>query len=374
MPALTTPRSGASALSAATSSDPGEGWDAFVAAHPGGHLMQSRGWAAVRRETGWTPFFVAVMDGPDICGAALCLRLGIPGTGRSLLYIPRGPVVDWSDRRAVAAVGEAVRTLAAAQRAFLVQADPGIPESRLDVHAALEGLGFRREEKRGVFRVLQPRWVMRIALDAYGGPDGLLAALPQKTRYNIHLAERKGLRVASRTDEGACRLFHAMLAAGARSKGFPVRGFAYHAALWRHCVQAGSGEYLFAHKDDEPIAAIQVLRFGTTAWYMYGASADRDRHLMPTYLLQWMAIRRAWEAGCRCYDMRGVYSRTPEPDHPDYGVYDFKRKFNAEMVTLIGEYDLVVRPGAYRVWRALERMAQRPAAWALWLRQRVTAS
>ena len=357
-----------------TAGDPGTAWDAFVAQHSCGHLMQSRAWAAARAETGWAPFFVAIREPEAIRAAALCLRRKIPGTGLALLYAPRGPVVDWSDRRAVDALGEAVRQLAAAQRAFLVQADPAVPESRLDVHAALEGLGFRREEKHGVFRILQPRWVMRIPLDAYAGPDGLLAALPQKTRYNIHLAERKGLRVVSRTDEGACRLFHAMLSAGARAKGFPVRGFAYHASLWRHCVQAGLGEYLFAQKDDAAIAAIQVLRFGATAWYMYGASADRDRHLMPTYLLQWAAIRRAWEAGCRCYDMRGVYSRTPEPDHPDYGVYDFKRKFHAEMVSFLGEYDLVVRPGAYRAWRALERMVQRPATWALRLRRRVTAS
>jgi lipid II:glycine glycyltransferase (peptidoglycan interpeptide bridge formation enzyme) len=357
-----------------TAGDPGADWDAFVAEHPCGHLMQSRAWAAMRAESGWAPFFVAIRDSEAIRAVALCLRLKIPGTGLAILYAPRGPVVDWGDRRAVDALGEAIRQLAAAQRAFLVQADPAVAESRLEVHAALEGLGFRREEKHGVFRILQPRWVMRIPLDAYAGPDGLLAALPQKTRYNIHLAERKGLRVVSRTDEGGCRLFHEMLSTGARAKGFPVRGFAYHAALWRHCVQAGLGEYLFAHNGDEAIATIQVLRFGATAWYMYGASADRDRHLMPSYLLQWAAIRRAWDAGCRCYDMRGVYSRTPEPDHPDYGVYDFKRKFNAEMVSFLGEYDLVVRPGAYRVWRALEQMVQRPAAWALRLRQRVTAS
>ena len=85
---------------------------------------------------------------------------------------------------------------------FLVQADPPVPESRLDVHAAVEGLGFRREEKRGVFRILQPRWVMRIPLHAYGGPDGLLAALPHKTRYNIHVAERHGVRV-SVADQGS---------------------------------------------------------------------------------------------------------------------------------------------------------------------------
>lgn len=348
-----------------TADDPGAGWDAFVAGHPWGHLMQSRAWAAVRSKTGWKPFFVALVENEQYRAAALCLRRGIPGTGLGLLYLPRGPVVEWGAPQIVNGLGSAIQRLADAQRAFVIQADPAVPESQEAVHAALERLGFCREEKQGLFRVLQPRWVMRIPLDAYGGPEGLLAALPHKTRYNIHLAERKGVQVVSRTDEGAGRLFHDLLADAARAKGYPVRGFPYHAAVWRHCIQAGLGEYLFAQKDGATIAAIQVLRFGATAWYMYGASTDRDRHLMPTYLLQWTGIRRAWDAGCRCYDMRGVYSRTPQPDHPDYGVYDFKRKFNAEMVPLLGEYDLVLRPRAYRVWRALERLAQRPSAWML---------
>ena len=371
MPSLSRTADTGSLCAVATAEDPGPRWDAFMAGHPFGHLMQSRAWGAVRAETGWKPFFVSLLDREEVRAAALCLRLGIPGTGRGLLYLLRGPVLDWEDSRAASALGEAIRRLAVAERAFLVQADPPAPESRPDIHAALERLGFRRQEKHGVFRILQPRWVMRIPLDAYGGPDGLLASLPHKTRYNIRLAERKGLEVVSRTDEEACRLFHEMLSRGARAKGFPVRGLAYHAALWRHCVRAGLGEYLFAQMGGETIAAIQVLRFGATAWYMYGASTDRDRRLMPTYLLQWTGIRRAWEAGCRCYDMRGVYSRTPKPDHSDYGVYDFKRKFNAEMVAFLGEYDLVLRPAAYRVWRTLERMAQGPAAWALRLRRRV---
>jgi lipid II:glycine glycyltransferase (peptidoglycan interpeptide bridge formation enzyme) len=357
-----------------TSEDPGDRWDAFLAGHPNGHLMQSRAWAAVRAEMGWSPFFVALTEQGKIRAAALCLRYRIPGIGLSLLYMPRGPVVDWADRRAADALAEGIRRLAAAQRAFLIQADPAVPDSHAEAHETLERLGFRRQEKHGVFRILQPRWVMRIPLDAYGGPERLLAALPHKTRYNIGLAERKGVQVTARTDYEACRLFHELLATAARAKGFPVRRLPYHAALWRYCIQTGRGEYLFAERDGTLLAAIQVLRFGPTAWYMYGASIDRDRHLMPAYLLQWRGIQRAWEAGCRCYDMRGVYSRTPQPDHPEYGVYDFKRKFNAEMVSMLGEYDLVLRPGAYRVWRLLERAVQGPAALAVRLRQRVLGS
>jgi lipid II:glycine glycyltransferase (peptidoglycan interpeptide bridge formation enzyme) len=136
-------------------------------------------------------------------------------------------------------------------------------------------------------------------------------------------------------------------------------------------VQPDFGEYLFAEHEGRPLAAIQVLRFGPRAWYMYGASTEEERHLMPTYLLQWEGICRAWAAGCRCYDMRGVSSGNPQPDHPDYGVYDFKRKFNAELVRFLGEYDLVVRPRPYAAWRRLEAAAQGPAAWAFRLRQRL---
>ncbi len=374
MPAVMAERKGETLRALVCREDPGDAWDAFVAAHPAGHLMQSRAWARMRRDTGWRPLFLRLEDAGEIRAAALVLRHGLPGTGLSLLYLPRGPVLDYGDRAAAEAFGAALRRLAEEQHAFMVQADPAVPEEREDAHQALTQMGFVRQEKQGLFRILQPRWVMRIPVDRYGGPEGLLAALSHKTRYNIGLAGRKGVVVVPRTDGEGCRAFHRLLWAAGRSKGFPVRGLGFHEALWRRCVQPGLGEYLFAEHQGRLLAAIQVLRFGPTAWYMYGASTDEDRNLMPTYLLQWEGIRRSWAAGCRCYDMRGVHSATPHPEDPEYGVYDFKRKFNAEMVRFLGEYDLVVRPRAYAAWRRLEAAAQRPAAWAFRLRQRLGGS
>jgi lipid II:glycine glycyltransferase (peptidoglycan interpeptide bridge formation enzyme) len=371
MPAVTIERGAEEFQAVIGADDPGERWDAFVASHPAGHLMQSRAWAGARRETGWRPLFLRLEDAGGIRAAALVLRRGLPGTGLALLYMPRGPVLDYDDPVAVEALGAALRRLGEDQRALLMQADPAVPEDREGAHRALEQMGFLRQERQGLFRILQPRWVMRIPLERYGGPEGLLAALPHKTRYNIGLARRKGVTVTFRTDAEACRAFHRLLWAAGRSKGFPVRGLGFHEALWRHCVRPGFGEYLFAEQEGRLLAAIQVLRFGPRAWYMYGASTEEDRNLMPTYLLQWEAICRAWAAGCRCYDMRGVYSGNPQPDHPEYGVYDFKRKFNAELVRFLGEYDLVARPRACAIWRRLEAAAQRPAAWAFRLRQRL---
>lgn len=374
MPSLIQGPPASQATAVVRSEDPGQGWDAFMAGHPFGHLMQSRAWARVRQETGWEAIYVSLEEQDRIRAAALCLRRAIPGTPMGLLYLPRGPVLDYADPSIVRSFGETLSRLAEDRRAFLIQADPAIPECHQEAHTALEALGFRRQEKHGVFRVLQPRWVMRIPVNRYGGPDGLLASLSHKTRYNIRLAERKGVRVTPREDYEACRIFYRLLGSAARAKGFPVRGFRFHEAIWRHCVRAGLGEYLFAEHDDRLLAAIQVLRFGPTAWYMYGASSEVDRHLMPTYLLQWEGIRRAWSAGCRCYDMRGAPSAAPKPEDPEHGVYDFKRKFNAELVPFLGEYDLVVRPRLYAVWRLVERAIQGPAAWAFRLKQRAFGS
>ena len=346
------------------SDDPGKAWDAFVMESSTGHLMQSRAWASVRSDTGWTPIFLRLEEETGIRAAALLLRRRLPGTKVSLLYMPRGPVLDWSQSEQVEQFAGALLQVAYDQGAFLVQADPAIPEERGDVHTALSRMGFQRVEKQGLFRILQPGHVMRIPVDRYGGPEGLLAALPKNTRYSINLAKRKGVVIVPRTDWDALQIFHRLLSELGRQKGFPVRGIRFHEAIWRHCIQAGFGEYLFAEYGGQVLAVIQVLRFGPTAWYMYGASTREHQDLMASYLLQWVGITRSWAAGCRCYDMRGAPSAHPRPEDPEYGVYDFKRRFKAELVSFLGEYDLVISPTIYAGWRWLEQAAQRPAAWS----------
>lgn len=346
----------------AQSTDPGDAWDRYMAGHALGHLMQSRAWAGVRGETQWKPIFLSIRDGETIRAAALCLQLSIPCTGLSLLYSPRGPVLDYGDPALVQEFGAALGRLARERGAFLVQADPAISASQADVHAALERMGFQRREKQGIFRILRPRWVMRIPLDRHASPDAWFASLDRKVRYNMRLPERRGIVVTPRIDHGACATFHRLLWDAGRRKGFPVRSFRYHEAIWRHCVQPGLGEYLFAAHEGRLLAAILVLRFGATSWYMYGASTPDEQQLRSTYLLQWEGIKRAYAAGCRCHDMGGVYSAVPRPEDPEYGLYDFKRQFGAEMVTFLGEYDMVLRPHAYAAWGMLERAVQTPAS------------
>ena len=75
-------------------------------------------------------------------------------------------------------------------------------------------------------------------------------------------------------------------------------------------------------------------------WYLYGASSNEYRNVMPNYLLQWEMIKWAIERGARVYDFRGVSGDLSE-DNPLYGLYRFKRGFNGEFTEFIGEMDLV---------------------------------
>src|SRR5688572_6382522 len=123
--------------------DPGEAWDRFVSEAPTGHLMQSRAWAFQRQDTGWHPVFLRLEEAGAICAAALLLRRGLPSLGLTLLYMPRGPALDYSQATLVAEFGASLRQVAAEHGAFLVQTDPAVPQDNKDAHPALEQIGFR---------------------------------------------------------------------------------------------------------------------------------------------------------------------------------------------------------------------------------------
>ena len=95
-----------------------------------------------------------------------------------------------------------------------------------------------------------------------------------------------------------------------------------------------------AFYEDKPIAGTLAIHYGDKVWYLYGASSNEYRNLMPNYLLQWRMIQWAIETGCRVYDFRGVSGDISE-DNPHYGLYRFKQGFHGEFTEFVGEYDYV---------------------------------
>lgn len=322
-------------------------FDAFVSSSPLADVLQSYEWGEVKRGSGWDAIRLLVEDDRgEARGACSVLRTHPVRGAPPLLYVPRGPVLDYRDEEALDALLRGVRERAGG--AFLLKCDPPV-EAGSEAAEALARAGLRRVSS-GAFGGVQPTAVM--VLDLTTDVDKVFEGFKSKWRYNVRLAERKGVTVRMGTREDLDD-FYAILRETARRDGFVVRGRGYFQTLWDVLEPAGMLRLFVASYEGVPVAGIMLMCMGERAIYTYGASSNEHRNVMPNHLIQWHAIRWAAESGYRVYDFRGVSPvRDGVPVQPHIaGLNRFKEGFGARYVEYAGEFDLPLRAGWYALWR-----------------------
>jgi lipid II:glycine glycyltransferase (peptidoglycan interpeptide bridge formation enzyme) len=121
--------------------------------------------------------------------------------------------------------------------------------------------------------------------------------------------------------------------------------------------------------EGQPIAGTLAFLFGDKAWYIYGASSNSHRNVMPNYLIQWSMIEWAKSNNCTMYDFRGVSGDLSE-DNPLYGLYRFKKGFNGDFTEFIGEFDRPYSKFWYNFWSYAEPAYQKLIRKIIALRKR----
>ncbi|PLS87456.1 MAG: hypothetical protein CYG60_01805 [Actinobacteria bacterium] len=228
--------------------------------------------------------------------------------------------------------------------------EPEVLEQRTRVKGLLSEIGFRKF-----------RWDLNLkttmTLDLEPSEEDLLANMKGKTRYNIRLAARKGVRVAEDNSIEAREHFWRMTKITAERNGFRVRRpDDYMRSMWQTMYDAGRAHLFFATHEGERLAAMLVLNLGDKYWYTAGASTNQKRNLMAPYLLQWEVMRWAKGHGFTHYDMVGV----PKPENLEnendslYGVYKFKLGFGGEVEDSLGCLDLPVKRVRAALWNRME--------------------
>lgn len=324
----------------------------FIKAHPKGHSMQLWEWGDIKGRTGWQPWRLILEEKGNIIAAATILERKLPLIGTPIFYCPRGPVVDMHDEEKFDAVLTAIKALAKKRGAILLKIDPDIPASDNKLEQYLFSRNFNRLDAGKNFEGVQPRFVFR--LDITPDEETLLANMHQKTRYNIRVAGKKGVVIRIGTRQELPK-FYEVLKETTERDNFLVRAYSYFEDLYDTLVPAGFGQLFVAEYEGEIVAGTFAFITGDKAWYIYGASSNAHRNVMPNYLIQWEMIRWAKSKGCALYDFRGVSGDLSE-DNPLYGLYKFKKGFNGEFTEFIGEWDYVYRPLFYRIWKAAEKM------------------
>ncbi|MBN2652830.1 MAG: peptidoglycan bridge formation glycyltransferase FemA/FemB family protein [Spirochaetales bacterium] len=185
--------------------------------------------------------------------------------------------------------------------------------------------------------------------------ENLLAAMKSKTRYNIRLAEKKGVTVREAAIEELDRWYSLYETTAKRDK-IAIHSFEYYRDVINLANESGScAKIYFAEHEGSLLAGIIVLLHGKEAVYLYGASSNEKRNLMPAYKLQWVAISESFKAGAESYDMFGIPA-SDNPDDPMHGLYRFKTGFGGEIENYLGCYDFTPSPILYSLFRVAERL------------------
>jgi len=299
-------------------------FEAFVAGHPKGHFLQSHSWAPVKGSWKWQA--VAVRDNQGkICGALSVLIRKLPVLPYTFMYSARGPVCDINDRETISRLEKGAAALAKKHKAYAFTLDPDVLSSEVGFTECMKSLGFDHKPGSKDFDGIQPNYVFRLNVRDKTEEE-IMAAFHSKTRYNLRLSERKGVSVRLCGKEMLGDFTRIMLETGNRD-GFITRPQSYFEtmmdALGENC------RLYMAFLEDKPIAGTLAIRYGNKVWYLYGASSNEHRNVMPNYLLQWRMIQWAIETKCDIYDFRGV-SGDISPDNPLYGLYNFKKGFGGD--------------------------------------------
>jgi peptidoglycan pentaglycine glycine transferase (the first glycine) len=342
-------------------------WNNQIEDLPGAHALQTWEWGQVKARFGWEPYHLLWRDDAGgVCAAALLLRrrvaLGSFSLPLSVMYVPRGPLLDWSDLPLAKKVLHDLQSFARQNWGVFVKVDPDLP-----VGFGIPGADGSEDDPAGLavrehliadgwyFSDEQIQFRNTVQVDLTKDEQTLLMGMKSKTRYNIRLAERRGVTVR-RGAYNDIDLLYRMYAHTAVRDDFLIRGKVYYQTVWQTFFNAGLAEPLVAEVEGQPVGGAVIFRFGGRAWYMHGMSLDEHREKMFNYRLQWEAMLRSRVAGCRTYDMWGAPDTFTEDD-PLWGVYRFKDGFGGQVVRTIGAWDFPLRPLVYKAYgQALPRV------------------
>jgi len=322
-------------------------WNQFLEFHPNAHVLQMGEWGELKKDFGWKP--VRLILDRETGAQILFRRLPL---GLTLGYMPK-PVgsKQWMKNSEQWTVDsdqfwKEVDSVCKQNRAIFLKIEPDVWSLDFNLQPSTFNL------RPSPHNIQPPR---TIVISIKEDEEKILARMKPKCRYNIRLAEKKGVTIRAWDDISA---FHEMMTVTGGRDNFGVHSKEYYQRAYELFHPKGTCELLVAEYEGKPLASLMVFANGKRAWYVYGASNDQERNRMPTYLLQWEAIRWAKARGCDEYDLWGVPDENEETLEANFesrhdglwGVYRFKRGFGGELKRAAQAVDRVYNPLLYWIY------------------------
>ena len=312
--------------------------DNFIASQAQSQFLQTWTWAEFQQSVGYEVRCLAVVDEQEACLATVTLISKTLFGGFTYWFCPRGPIIDCrlaiDDSRSIFEFIVAnLKKIAREEKIIFLRFEPSFKPVSSDDFKLVQSVDIQPSQTN----------VLNLNKDE----AELLSAMHQKTRYNLRLAEKKGVQIILARKVDFDDWWQLLKTTGQRD------GFRLHSEnYYKKMLALNFAKLYLAKKDKQVLAGILVIQFGDMATYVHGASANEGRSLMAPYLLQWVAIKEAKQAGFKYYDFYGV-DKIKWP-----GVSRFKEGFGGQFIAYPGTFDLVFQRGYYEFYNIARRVVR----------------
>ncbi len=292
-----------------------EQWDKKVI-ELGGSILQSWDWGTFNESLGHK-----IHRFSDETFINLAIETELP-VGKKYLYCPRGPLGEQKF-----ALGD-LRQLEKNPDLIFARVEP---QQEADLPRAIKDI--------------QP--VNNWFLNLEKSPEELLIGMKPKTRYNINLAQRKGVTVRVGDKSDLLTIYKLLLETATRNK-IRLHPQNYYLQMFEQLPH--SIKILLAEYQGQPLAGMILAVFGNTATYLHGGTSMQMKDAMAPYALHWEAIKLARASRCTDYDFGGI-APLSDSSHPWAGITRFKKGFGGYEVIYPGAFDLIYSPIWYTIYK-----------------------
>ncbi|HAR54718.1 TPA: hypothetical protein DCR79_00275 [Patescibacteria group bacterium] len=324
-----------------------QSWDYFVLQHPQGNLLQSWSWGEFQESFGYKTWRLAVTDSGHTLSQLLVIKIPLR-LGLHIFYAPRAILINKTQpaghqHEAMKLILDYLKKIAPQEKAILLRTDPPLAPSDTAAISIYKSLGFVVSTKS-----TQPK--TNLWLDIQPKEPNILLQMKPKTRYNIRLAEKHGIRVVATQNPKDIAIFHRLMHTTAARDNFRPHPDNYYAQQLAILGQRNLISLFIAYDAEQPLATALVSFFGQTATYLHGASSDQHRDKQPVYALHWQIIQAAKQHDCATYDLGGI---NLTGSHAWAGITRFKLGFGGNIVDYVGNLELPLHPSWFRLYQLL---------------------
>lgn len=306
------------------------------------HVIQSWEWGEFRKKAGLEVVRLGEFQGLTLKSAYQFTVHPVPYIKQKIGYLPKGPLPT-------KLMVDGLKKVAIEKNIAFIKLEPNVESGIGNIESRMNSLGLVHA-KKSLFTKYN------FVLDLTKSEEELMAGMHPKTRYNIRVAEKKGVEVKVSTKDADFETYLKLYFETTRRQKYFGHTPHYHRVLWEILKKAKMAQVLIARYEKKPLVAWMLFNFKDTLYYPYGGSSDLHREVMASNLVAWEAIKFGQSIKLKTFDMWGALGPNADPKDPWHGFHRFKAGYGPRHVEYIGTYDLVLKPSYYKAMNVADRI------------------